>query len=164
MMADVEMVEVQSQETLNFFSACSSTTSASIPIHGQRHDMSHNNKPTTLTVDEVLAAVGSDPTSIVLDILVGTRSYWRARYCSIVRSLNRLATTRSSSDDHCITMSDELFFDDAPECWKPVWQDVMEELDGLFDYVCDGGTPGDIPEDALPVYHFFVYAALVTGG
>ena len=126
--------------------------------------MSHNSDPTTLTVDEVLSAVGQDPTSIVLDFLVNTRSYWRARYGNVVRSLDQLAANRSSSDDRCITMSDETFFDDAPECWETAWQDVMEELDGLFSYVCDGGTPSDIPEDALPVYHFFVYATLVTGG
>ena len=100
----------------------------------------------------------------MLDILFGTRSYWRARYGNVVRSLNRLAANRFSSDDHCITMSDEAYFVDFAHCWKSAWQDVMEELDGLFSHVCDGGTPSDIPEDTLPVFHFFVYVASVTGG
>ena len=117
----------------------------------------------SLTVDEVLRAIGRDPTSIVLDILVGARSHWRARYSNVVRSLARLSATRSTPSDRCIVVSSEAFFDDAPECWRQAWRDVVEQLDGLVDAVCDGGAPGDIPEDVLPVYHFYVYAVLVTG-
>ena len=64
------------------------------------------NTPNVLSTDHVLSAIGRGCPSIVLDYLVGGRTYWKSRYHHVVQSIARLGAERVSkyndNSHHCI--------------------------------------------------------------
>ena len=107
---------------------------------------------TALSLNEVLSAIGQDPTSVVLDFVVGGRTYWGSRYQHVERSIARLGASRLSPSGHCITISREVNFDGFPARWKAIRGDFINVLDDTLGEVSENGRV-ELADDH-PVFQF----------